>query len=129
MMNIYLLVIMVLVHGYNCETTPTSMPSLKPSSMPSTNPTSIPSFRPSLRPSSMPSPIPTSMSLVKPLAKSSAMPLPNYNIVIFGIGSSLFVFSMCAYKLSTFLGSSPKITPLSQEKYLDIDFQESNNVL
>jgi hypothetical protein len=100
-MNIYLLVIMVLVHGYNCEITPTSMP------------TSIPSFRPSLR----------------PLAKSSAMPLPNYNIVIFGIGSSLFVFSMCAYKLFTFLGSSPKVTPLSQEKYLDIDFQENNDVL
>jgi hypothetical protein len=96
-MNIYLLVIMVLVHGYNCEITPTSMPS------------SIPSFR--------------------PLAKSSAMPLPNYNIVIFGIGSSLFVFSMCAYKLFTFLGSSPKVTPLSQEKYLDIDFQENNDVL
>lgn len=96
-MNIYLLVIMVLVHGYNCEITPTSMP------------TSIPSFR--------------------PLAKSSAMPLPNYNIVIFGIGSSLFVFSMCAYKLFTFLGSSPKVTPLSQEKYLDIDFQENSDVL
>ena len=96
-MNIYLLVIMVLVHGYNCEITPTSMP------------TSIPSLR--------------------PLAKSSAMPLPNYNIVIFGIGSSLFVFSMCAYKLFTFLGSSPKVTPLSQEKYLDIDFQENNDVL
>ena len=100
-MNIYLLVILVLIHGYNCEITPTSMPS------------SIPSFRPSLR----------------PLAKSSAMPLPHYTIVIFGIGSSLFVFSMCAYKLSTFLGSSPKITPLSQEKYLDIESQESNNVL
>lgn len=96
-MNIYLLVIMVLVHGYNCEITPTSMP------------TSIPSFR--------------------PLAKSSAMPLPNYNIVIFGIGSSLFVFSMCAYKLFTFLVSSPKITPLSQEKYLDINFEENNDVL
>jgi len=73
--------------------------------------------------------MPTSIPSFRPLAKSSAMPLPNYNIFIFGIGSSLFVFSMCAYKLFTFLGSSPKVTPLSQEKYLDIDFQENNDVL
>jgi len=104
-MNIYLLVIMMVIHGYNCEITPTSMPSSMPTSMPS------------LRP------------LAKPLAKPSAMPLPNYNLVIFGIGAGVFVFSMCAYKLSTFLGSSPKITPLSQEKYLDIESQESNNVV
>lgn len=96
-MNIYLLVILVLVHGCNCEITPTSMPSLRPSQ--------------------------------NPLPKSSAMPLPNYNIVIFGIGSGLFVFSMCAYKLFTYLDSSPKVKPLSQEKYLDIESQESNNVL
>ena len=98
MMNIYLLVILVLVHGYECQTTNTWQPSLQPVIIPSPNPTISPlspnptisplspnpsghpspnpSGQPSPNPSGQPSPHPTTSPSPRPTTHPSAYPSP-----------------------------------------------------